>query len=117
MRGNARGRLPTVIRDEHLRHSSALPRPRFTSLSQTAMSSPSHPSSDWTGDVLECPLTRYSREFRTLVDTETRRVAELLGLPISRVCELCGRDGVIAIGKKIAEIGNVYLNVGNLPSL
>ncbi|KAI0093366.1 hypothetical protein BDY19DRAFT_990012 [Irpex rosettiformis] len=68
------------------------------------------PSRDWSGDDRECPVSRYSPQFKMLVDKLTRAVAELKGYTFPKVCPLCGRQGMLAIGKKISQIGNVYFN-------
>ncbi|KAI0088583.1 hypothetical protein BDY19DRAFT_993967 [Irpex rosettiformis] len=68
------------------------------------------PSRDWSGDDRDCPVSRYSPQFKMLVDKFTRSIAELEGHKLPSVCPLCGRQGMLAIGKKISQIGNIYFN-------
>ena len=60
---------------------------------------------------MDCPLSRYSQHFKDLVDKLTREAAAAKGHDLQATCPICARQGSIAIGKKIGQIGNIYLNV------
>ncbi|KAI0086281.1 hypothetical protein BDY19DRAFT_995893 [Irpex rosettiformis] len=62
-------------------------------------------------------MSRYRQEFKTLVNHEVYQFAESLNIVISRNCPECGRPRTIAIGKKIAELGKVYLNCPFCPKV
>ena len=60
---------------------------------------------------MDCPVSRYSQKFKNLVDRLTREVAAAAGYDLQANCPICHRLGTIAIGKKVTQIGNIFLNV------
>lgn len=66
---------------------------------------------DWDLNPQDLPMSVMAIEFKNTVDASMMSLVEEQGITIPPACDVCDETLVVAIAKKQARLGEIYVNV------